>query len=530
MLKIVSVERMRQIEAAADAAGLPYATMMQNAGRATAQRALAVLRPFTDARVTVLVGKGNNGGDGLVAARIIAETGSSLVRCYLLTRRDGDPLLDAARQAGVHIANAQDDQGFRVLRQMVGSAHVLIDALFGIGIKLPLQGEAARLLQNVSSTITEVRAQRPDARIINPTNPAYHPQTITVPYVLAVDCPSGLDCDTGAIDRHAISADETITFIAAKPGLLTFPGAAYVGRLTAATIGISDDLPELKAETTILADAEWVHDHLPPRPVNSHKGTYGKALIVAGSANYRGAPVLSARSAYQIGAGLITVNAPQSVIDTIAGHILEATWMLPDADFKAADYDALLIGPGWGRANKNMLDRLLAQPLPRLVIDADGLNLLADTPEWWKRLPPNAILTPHPGEMSRLSGLSTTEIQANRALLAVQKASEWNVILLLKGAHTLIAAPDGRVIALPFKTDALAKAGTGDVLAGVIVGLLAQGADPLAAAAVAGYLHGLAGELAAQASGTTRSVLASDVSDHLAQALMRIEHHSFVEA
>jgi hydroxyethylthiazole kinase-like uncharacterized protein yjeF len=530
MLKVVSVEQMRQIEAAADAAGLPYATMMENAGRATAQRALDVLKAFSDGRVTVLVGKGNNGGDGLVAARVIAEAGGTLVRCYLLTRRDGDPLLEAARQAGVHIANGEDDQGFRVLRQMVGSAHVLIDALFGIGIKLPLQGEAARLLQNANNTIAEVRALRPGARIINPADPAYHEQPIPVPYVLAVDCPSGLDCDTGAIDRNAIPADETITFIAAKPGLLMFPGAAHVGRLTAATIGIPEDLPELKAETVILADAEWVHDHLPPRPVNSHKGTYGKALIVAGSTNYRGAPALSAHSAYRIGAGLVTVNAPQSVIDTIAGHILEATWLVPEDDFNAADYDAVLIGPGWGRANREMLDRLLGQPLPKLIIDADGLNLLGDSPEWWKRLPPNTILTPHPGEMSRLSGLSTAEIQSNRMVIAVQKAAEWNVILLLKGAHTLIAAPDGRVVVLPFKTDSLAKAGTGDVLAGIIVGLLAQGTDPFDAAAVAGYVHGLAGELAGQSAGTTRSVLASDVSDHLAQALMRIERRSFTEA
>lgn len=530
MLKIVSVEQMRQIEAAADAAGMSYATMMENAGRAAAHRALDVLRSFSDARVTVLVGKGNNGGDGLVAARIIAQESTALVRCYLLTKRDGDPLLEAARQAGVHIANAEDDQGFRVLRQMVGSAHIVLDALFGIGIKLPLQGDAARLLQNAANVINEVRALRPDARIIHPADPTYLEQPVAVPYVLAVDCPSGLDCDTGAIDRNAIRADETITFIAAKPGLLTFPGAAHVGRLTAATIGIPEDLPELQAQTTILADAEWVHDHLPPRPVNSHKGTYGKALIVAGSANYRGAPALSARSAYHIGAGLVTVSAPEAVIDTIAGHILEATWLLPEDNFNPADYDALLIGPGWGRANGDLLDRLLRQSLPRLIIDADGLNLLADLPEWWKRLPENTILTPHPGEMSRLSGLSTAEIQANRAAIAVQKAAEWNVILLLKGAHTLVAAPDGRVIVLPFKTDALAKAGTGDVLAGIIVGLLAQGAAPFDAAAVGAYVHGLAGELAARTLGTTRSVLASDVSNHLAQALMRIERRSFTDA
>lgn len=530
MLKIVSVEQMRRIEAAADAGGISYATMMENAGRATAVRALALLGALPDARVTVLVGKGNNGGDGLVAARVIAQTGSALVRCYLLNRRDGDPLLEAARQAGAHIANAEDDQGFRVLRQMTGSAHLIIDALFGIGVQLPLRGDAARLLQTAASTIAEVRALRPESRLIQPADPNVHEHPFPVPYVLAVDCPSGLDCDTGEIDRSAIPADETITYIAAKPGLFSFPGAAHVGRLTAATIGIPADLPELQSEKMALADAEWVHDHLPPRPVNSHKGTYGKALIVAGSANYRGAPALSAQAAYRMGAGLVTVSAPAIVIDTIAGHITEATWLLPEDTFIPADYEALLIGPGWGRANRALLDHLLSQTLPRLIIDADGLNLLADQPEWWKRLPQETILTPHPGEMSRLTGLSTVEIQSSRAAIAVEKAAEWNVILLLKGAHTLIAAPDGRVIVLPFKTDALAKAGTGDVLAGMIVGLLAQGLNAFEAAAVAGYTHGLAGELAAKTLGTTRSVLASDVSDHLAQALTRIERRSFTEA
>src|SRR5690606_1491379 len=204
MLKIVSVEQMRQIEAAADAAGMSYATMMENAGRAAAHRALDVLRGFSDARVTVLVGKGNNGGDGLLAARIIAQESTALVRCYLLTKRDGDPLLEAARQAGVHIANAEDDQGLRVLRQMVGSAQIVLEALFGIGSKLRLQGDAARLLQNAANVINEVRALRPDARIIHPADPTYLEQPVAVPYVLAVDCPSGLDCDTGAIDRNAI--------------------------------------------------------------------------------------------------------------------------------------------------------------------------------------------------------------------------------------------------------------------------------------------------------------------------------------
>ncbi|HLV35678.1 MAG TPA: NAD(P)H-hydrate dehydratase [Spirillospora sp.] len=532
MLKIVSVEQMRQIEAAADSSGLTYDMMMQNAGRAAARRALALLNGHSDARVTVLVGKGNNGGDGLVAARVIAEESDALVRCYLLSKRTDDPLLEAAQQAGVHIADAEDDQGFRVLRQMVGSAHLILDALFGIGIRLPLRGEAARLLQYVRNTINEVRALRPDTEIIEPSNPAYHTDSLIVPYVLAVDCPSGLDCDTGEVDHNILPADETITFIAAKPGLLAFPGAGYVGRLTVATIGVRADLPELRSANSVLADAGLIQTMLPARQVNSHKGTYGKALILAGSANYRGAVGLCAQAAYRVGAGLVTVNAPENVITSMAGHILEATW-LPRTEADAVtpgDCDALLVGPGWGQseANRALLRHLLAQELPALVIDADGLNLLAEIPNWWEQLPPNTIITPHPGEMARLSGLSTGEIQSNRVRIAREKAAEWSVILLLKGAHTLIASPVGDLTTLPFKTDALAKAGTGDVLAGIIVGLLAQGVAPYEAAIAGGYVHGLAGELAAQRVSTSRSVLASDVSAHLAEALMRIERRVFV--
>lgn len=542
MLKIVTVEQMRTIETAADAAGLSYATMMQNAGRAIAHRALAILDGVEDGRITVLVGKGNNGGDGLVAARILAQESDFLVRCYLLAKRDDDPLLIAAREAGAAIAGAEDDQGQRVLRQMIGSAHLIIDALFGIGIHLPLRGDAVKILQTTSSIVREIRSLRPENQVITPASPAWHSANRSLPYVLAVDCPSGLDCDSGQIDEHALAANETITFIAAKPGLLTFPGANAVGHLTAATIGIPDDLPELSAGANVLADADYVRQRLPARPVNSHKGTYGKALIIGGSPNYRGAVGLSALAAYHVGAGLVTVSAPDSVINSLSGHALEVTW-LPQSDPSSVDeliaalpsYDALLLGPGWGRATstRDLLSRALDSDhdsLPPLVVDADGLNMLAESERWWQKLPPSTIITPHPGEMSRLAGLSTGDVQADRWSLAAEKAAQWNLTLVLKGAHTLIANPAGRITTLPFKTDALAKAGTGDVLAGVLVGLLTQGLDPYDAAVVGGYLHGLAGTVAAEEKGTTRSVLAGDVVAALPQALKRIERLSFVEA
>jgi ADP-dependent NAD(P)H-hydrate dehydratase / NAD(P)H-hydrate epimerase len=481
----------------------------------------------------VLVGVGNNGGDGLVAGRVIAEQSQAQVRFYLLKKRaDDDPLLKAVRDKGLLVTDAEDDQRYRVLHHMVGSAHLLIDALFGIGVRLPLQGEAAKVLQAVQRALSDLQAIPQETPIIDPALPKPR-ESSSVPYILAIDCPSGLDCDTGAIDNNAIPADETVTFIAAKPGLLIFPGAAAVGKLVVSTIGVPDDLSELKAEKRVLIDGEYVRQWLPKRAPNSHKGTYGKALIVAGSANYIGAPGMSAQAAYRAGAGLVTVAAPQHVVNSLSVRLYEPTWLTitpQDAPQKISDvskgYDSILLGPGWGQedATRDLLAHLLDHAtFTSLVIDADGLNLLAQLPEWWKRLPKNTVITPHPGEMARLSGLDTEAVQNNRWALATEKAAEWNIILVLKGAHTLIAAPDGQIAALPFKTDALAKAGTGDVLAGIITGLLAQGIDAFDAAVCGGYVHGLAGELAAQLRGSTRSVLASDVIDVLGQAFERIE-------
>lgn len=533
MLKIASVEQMRQIEAAADAGGLSYDQMMQNAGRATALRAMAVLAGRENARVTVLVGPGNNGGDGLVAGRIIAQESKAAVRFYLLKKRDeNDPNLKAVRDAGLLVADAEDDQRYRVLHHMTGSADLLIDALFGIGIRLPLGAEAARLLQSIHRTLNDLQTSELEIPVITPSQPS--PTVRRLPYVLAVDCPSGLDCDTGALDKNTIFADETITYIAAKPGLFTFPGASAVGKLTISTIGVPDNLPELKSEKRFLVDGGLVRKRLPARPLNSHKGTYGRALIVAGSGNYVGAPGMAAAAAYRAGAGLITVAAPPNVINILSGSLFEPTWIPLPSDGGAKlilseleSANALLIGPGWGRetATRDLLISLLDQKsenFPPMIIDADGLNLLSEIENWWTLLPPNTVITPHPGEMSRLCKTDTSTVQANRWTLAAEKAAEWGTVVLLKGAHTLIAHPDGQIAVLPFKTDALAKAGTGDVLSGIIVGLLAQGLSPFDAAITGGYVHGLAAELAAQRS-NTRSVIASDVIALLGTAFNHLE-------
>ncbi|HEX6384847.1 MAG TPA: NAD(P)H-hydrate dehydratase, partial [Anaerolineae bacterium] len=363
--------------------------------------------------------------------------------------------------------------------------------------------------------------------------------------VVAIDCPSGMNTDTGALDPVTIPADLTVTFAGPKRGHFKFPGAAACGELVVADIGIPADLPEVQSVLVELVTADYARQLLPPRPADGHKGTFGKALIVAGSGEYWGAPVLAARAALRTGAGLVALAVPEKIRPTIAGQLPEATYP-PVADQttfnadgarflleKIDSYQALLVGPGLGEAESflktflgigeaidfiqdRLADKGQDRLLPPLVVDADGLNLLSQMEEWPGRLPPNTILTPHPGEMARLMGIPLSELrQMDRIDVAREKAAEWNHVVLLKGAYTVIAAPDGRCALLPFANPALATGGTGDVLAGVIVSLLAQGLEPYEAAILGGYLHGAA----AESYGKKAGLLAHELADFVPEML-----------
>lgn len=566
MVKVVTVEQMRAIEQATDAAGVSYDQMMQHAGRAVAAVIKMLLGDDSAGkRVAVLVGPGNNGGDGLVAARILREETQAEVGCYLLKARDADDRVFAdARDAGVFIAVAADDQRWRVLKNLVGAADIVVDALLGTGARLPVTGDLQKLLKYAASAMERPAygPDDPEGWVVWPAAPVKAPALR--PVVVAVDCPSGLDCDTGALDLSAIPADYTVTFAAAKYGQLAFPGAAAVGELIVADIGTPPDLAELNAIRVDLATGRGVGGLLPARPRDGHKGTFGRVVMLAGSVNYTGAAALAGEAAYRVGAGLVTMAVARAIYPALSSRLREATWLLLPHDMgvlnadalpvfreEVGEFDALLVGPGLGReeptaefirglfegaqqAKKGAIgfaaparpESFEASNRPDvhgpLVIDADGLNLLAEMAEWWKRLPPGAILTPHPGEMARLCGLDRDEIQADRIGVASQKAAEWGCVVVLKGAFTVVAAPDGRVVVIPFATDALATAGTGDVLAGCIAGLLAQHLEPFDAAVAGAYLHGLAARIAAEET-CARSVIAGDLLDTLPVALDQIE-------
>jgi len=550
-MRVLSVSEMRALETTTDMAGHSYAQMMEMAGKGVA---LAVLQRMTvkGRQILVLVGPGNNGGDGLVAARLLQNAGAT-VTAYLVRPRDAekDANLRLAAEAGVQILVEKSTAKRQELEHCVGQCHVLIDALVGTGTTLPLRGVLADVLVKVRESLSA--ASRRPLTLLNAVPISESPR----PLIVAVDGPSGLDFDTGAVDQRTLKAHVTVTFAAPKWGHFSFPGAEYVGELVVADIGIPEgiEVPDNRAEVAIPA---LIRSWLPVRPLNAHKGTFGKALIVAGSVNYTGAAALAARAAVRAGAGLVTLAAPNLLHSALAPIVPEATYLLlphslgvldapavPVLLEKLAEYSALLVGPGLGhtpettafvRGLLGLTPRkrsagFLAEgktpapsehTLPPLVADADCLNILSEIPDWHTLLPPGSILTPHPGEMARLTQLSTEEIQSHRLDIARKYACEWGHVVVLKGAFTLIAAPNGETVLLPFANPGLSSAGVGDVLAGCIVGLRAQGLEAFAAAVTGAYLHGLAGELVRQSAGIS-GIAAGDLARALPDARRRLE-------
>jgi NAD(P)H-hydrate epimerase len=502
-----------------------------------------------DRRILVLVGPGNNGGDGLVAGRYLAESGA-MVAFYLSKPRDAAADANLARVAemGLEVSQADYDQRFRVLRHRLRVTDIVIDALLGTGVSRPIEGPMAAIMEQVAAGIAERRgAAAPQPALTSVTEPPGNDGEMSeerpMPLlVVAVDCPSGLNCDNGALDPLAVAADLTVTFAGPKRGHFKFPGATACGALVVADIGLDLKLPAIAAVPLELATAELARRLLPKRPGDGHKGTFGTALIAAGSLRYWGAPALAARGAFRGGAGLVTLAIPQRLRPALAGQFPEATYpLVTDTDVLGVatanlllgslkSYQAILAGPGLGEAGSFLTALLdgLREPAegekpPPLILDADALNLIAALPDWPGRLPPGSILTPHPGEMARLVGRSLAAVRdEDRVELARERAAEWGHVVVLKGAYTVIAAPDGRMAILPFANPLMAVGGSGDVLAGIIVGLLAQGVEPYEAAVLGGYLHGAAGQLARDYWGDA-GLLASELADwvsHVRRALI----------
>lgn len=536
-MKLLTVKQMVAVEKAADKNGHSYDQMMELAGKRTAE-AIVERLDVAGKSVLVLVGPGNNGGDGLVAGRYLGEAGAE-VGFYLYKSRsvDEDENFAKVQEMGLLTLEAEHDQRYRVLRTRLNITDILIDALLGTGVSRPIEGDLADLMKQVQAGL-DGRQPPPTKRNLHPLTPSPHPLLAPLPprpYITAVDCPSGLNSDSGELDPLTIEADLTVTYAAPKWGHFLFPGAGACGELVVADIGIDPSLPELQDVQVEVVTAEMAQSLLPKRPSDGHKGTFGKVAIGAGSEQYPGAPLLSARGAFRAGAGLVALWVPRALRHVAVGTLPEATCpILQDEETLGADtaerlldrldeYKAILIGPGLGEAGEFLrpfLNTLRDKEIkPPLVIDADGLNILAKEENWHDLLPANTILTPHPGEMARLMNISLDVLKTrNRIETARDCARVWGHVVLLKGAHTVVAAPDGRVRVLPFAAPVLAVGGSGDVLAGVTTSLRSQGMEAFETAVLAAYLHGFAGVL----SGQDRGLLASEIADWVATAVAKL--------
>jgi hydroxyethylthiazole kinase-like uncharacterized protein yjeF len=544
MIKIFSVAEMVAAERASDAAGNSYNEMMEKAGKAIAD-AIVERYPTAGHKVTILVGPGNNGGDGLVAGRYLSEAGAD-VSFYLYRARDPqkDRNLALIQDMALPIVVSDIDQGYRVLRARLNETDILIDGLLGTGITRGVEGNLSVLMAKVKA-ILDRRARRssdvnwPRLVSIGQLDPissedlafgaisdsldADMKALAARPVVVAIDCPSGLNCDSGALDPLAMEADLTVTFAGPKRGHFIFPGAGACGELVVADIDISLDLPEVRAVSVEMATAHEARVLLPKRTPEGHKGTFGWVLIAAGSSRYWGAAALAGRAAYRAGSGLVALAVPSAILPALAAQLPEATYptiadrlvlgeqVAQDILDQIKPYTAILVGPGLHDAKAFMVKLMeRGDELPPMIIDADGLNILASLPKWHDLLPNSTILTPHLGEMARLMGIGLEELRSqDRVEVAKRAAHEWDCHVLLKGAYTVIASPNDRCTVLPFANPALATAGSGDVLSGIIVSLLGQSLGPYEAAILGGYLHGAAAQLTEVDSG----LLASEIAD-----------------
>lgn len=515
-MRIVTGNEMKEIDGwAINDLGIPSLLLMENAGLSVVTKIKKILKNLKGKNVTILVGKGNNGGDALVVARHLYQLGAE-VKMFLLFDPDSfkDDVIrnwQMIEALGIKWHLMNDDNSFYLLKLSLNKSDLVVDGIFGTGFR----GDPEEKIGRVIKIVNEYSCP-----------------------ILAIDIPSGVDANTGQIGEPCIKADYVVTFAWAKRGLLLYPGKTKVGELEVADISIPELGIDILTTEQHYIDNSLAKECLPELNWEGHKNTYGHVLVVAGSEGMTGAAALSSRAALRVGTGLVTTCLPESLADLfdviypeiITKPVAEtrdrtlayAAWQ--DIEKGLQNKKAVVYGPGLTTQPeiKDILAKLLEKVKIPLVVDADGLNVLAQDTSILNKAQGPIILTPHPGEMARLTSLSTEDVQANRIEVSEMVAKELNAIVVLKGAGTIITTPDGKLFINSTGSPALATAGTGDVLAGVIGGLLAQGIEPVKAAVLGVYIHGLAGDLAGIEKGM-RGVIAGDVLEKLPYAIKAIE-------
>jgi len=519
-MKALTAAEMREVDRlTTERHGIPSLQLMEAAGRKVADAVWRIVAGRDNVRVCVLCGKGNNGGDGFVAARYLKE--ARLTTSVLLFGKPEDVLGDAAanlarwRDAGNKLEPIVNEEAWEQVMSEVGSATVLVDALLGTGLRGAATGVIARAISDINRLSRNATLPRPAL-------------------ILSVDTPSGLPADGDAPAGPVLFAHRTITFTAPKVGQLISRSAEACGALEVVPIGSREDLIEELGKGTLrwLGTDEFVSLPL-VRGADGHKGTFGHVLLVAGSAGKSGAAALSGLGALRGGAGLVTIAVPSPVQTAVtASHaeymteVLESTAdgaisrnNLDSGSFAriAAGKTVLAVGPGLGThpETQEFIARLTSETELPVILDADGLNAFAGRPELLRRRNTSFLaLTPHPGEMARLLGTSTGAVQENRVAATLESAKEWNAHVILKGFHTLIASPDGKLFVNTSGNPGLAKGGSGDVLTGILAALTAQfgTTDWVRVLALGVYLHGVAAVLLAAEGEEVSGMLANEVA------------------
>jgi len=492
-----------ELDRATQARGIPAAELMEAAGREVADAALRLIGGAYGRRAVIVCGKGNNGGDGFVAARHLERAG---VRVTTLLLEEGlrEPAASNLRRLAT-IPVRRRPFAREALDRELDRADVAVDAIFGTGFRGVPEGAHADAIAALNAS--------------------------SVP-VVAVDIPSGVDGRTGAVEGEAVHADLTVTFGAAKPGLVLLPGASSAGVVEVEAIGFPADL--IRGDL-LLVEAEDVAAMLPRRAPETHKRAAGFAVVVGGSRLMTGAPALACTAAYRAGAGLVAAAVPEGVLPVVQGALREAVFVgLPETDSGTASggsarldevlgqAGALAIGPGMttDEATSGWIRELVRSSEVPVVLDADGLNAFAGRPDDLADRKADLILTPHAGEFSRLAGVPTSEVGADRVRHVRDLAARTSATVLLKGSRTLVASPDGVVRINPTGGPSLATGGTGDVLTGMIAGLIARGCSPIDAGSAAAFVHGLAGRIAGDRRG--EGATAVDVLEAVPDAMLEV--------
>ncbi|MFZ5642991.1 MAG: NAD(P)H-hydrate dehydratase [Bacillota bacterium] len=515
-MKAVTAGEMRDIDRKAiKEFGIPGIVLMENAGRRVVEAVLDKLGNVQGRTVTIFVGKGNNGGDGFVAARHLYNMGAD-VKVLLLENPEsiaGDAAvnLEIWRKMDQKIYTVAQKDDFNAVRLFLVRTDIIIDAIYGTGFKGKVKEYAGRIIEAINA------CDKP---------------------VISVDVPSGLEADAGMVSGPCIRASATVTFGLPKIGLLMEPGVSYAGELRVVDISLPASLLDDESLRHNLVDRNLVKGWLPFRPNSSHKGDYGRVLVVAGSRGMAGAACLAAEGALRAGAGLVTLAVPEAVYEPVAAKLTEAMVVpLPSTaegtlsrevlglvSGMMEKADVLALGPGLS-ANEETVEvvrEIVSFAHKPIVLDADGLNAFTGKSSMIKKAKAPMILTPHSGEMSRLADLPVASIQKSRLAETISRSLEWGVVLVLKGSRTITATPDGEVYINSTGNPGMATGGSGDVLTGVIAGLAAQGMEIGRAAAAGVYLHGAAGDRAAVGKGMM-GLLAGDILNCLPEVTKDLE-------